>query len=379
MTGYVIYGCKCLNIKLQLDSKYRLENHEQNRDDHRLKLDNPQALCGWQFEVTKVTMQFTALTRSVQTQGWTTVRCRNCSTGDVYSIKLSQNTRQVQNEKVIIHKGCITNKEIRCIEKSPSYSNTFKIVLKVPPHFELSEKEDEMDPRWPKEQKEIQQRLKKTIRLLEKEKEEKVQEFIQEQIILLRAAKEKARQEGQLLWRTIQTISPLHSPISSDPEEEEEDSPQEMPLNEHAHYTLTPAYRPTPHPLATFSTCSNPDNRDDNDDEGMFPLDEDISLNITDKKATSRSVPQLEFSLIDTDTVHKGETWFKNHDLTEADRNLSSQFAPYRRRTVQDLNAFHGRIIPPHIIAENTAANEKETLFGSLPNQRRRSSCRPID
>lgn len=53
MTGYVIYACKCLNIKLQLNYEYCLDDHERHRVEHSIELDNP-PLRGWQFEVIKV-------------------------------------------------------------------------------------------------------------------------------------------------------------------------------------------------------------------------------------------------------------------------------------------------------------------------------------
>lgn len=53
MTGYVIYACKCLNVILQLDYEYLLDQHEHDRTSHFVQLAN---ICGWRFKVIKATI-----------------------------------------------------------------------------------------------------------------------------------------------------------------------------------------------------------------------------------------------------------------------------------------------------------------------------------
>lgn len=95
-----------------------------------------------------------ALIHCTSSKGWTTIHCNNCSTGEMYSFKqscLDQDITELQNERVIIHKGSIVsfffkakvqklcfnhallkfNHEIKQVEKAHNYSHTFQVVLNL--------------------------------------------------------------------------------------------------------------------------------------------------------------------------------------------------------------------------------------------------------
>ncbi|KAG1467839.1 hypothetical protein G6F56_004186 [Rhizopus delemar] len=409
MTGYVIYACKCLNIKLQLNYEYCLDDHERHRVEHSIELDNP-PLRGWQFEVIKVNIQFMALIHCTSSKGWTTIHY--------------QDITELQNERVIIHKGSIFNHEIKQVEKAHNYSHTFQVVLNLslPVKPDLLEQEDETNKKLIQQKNNICHILNETIEILEKEKEEKIEEYIQEQRILLRAAKEKAKHESLALWKTIRDVSsreeqkePILSIVNNHQTsaifDDILDTDQDRDIDSANDATDVAGFKADhltfkgnmfssfdnlpQHPLANYPNDFSPDLEED---EGMFPLDEDMHASSSFSKIlrlpregtrkTSNSVPNLIFPslpLTDDNKVFgkhlssRDKSRFTGYDSTETDRALSSQFAPFRRKTVQDLSAFNGRVIPPHILTESTAANEKEALFGSLPSQRRSSSCRPVD
>ena len=50
MSGHVVYACACLNIKLHLANKYLLNNHNNDRAECFIRLNDP-SIEGRQFEL----------------------------------------------------------------------------------------------------------------------------------------------------------------------------------------------------------------------------------------------------------------------------------------------------------------------------------------
>ncbi|KAG0748517.1 hypothetical protein G6F57_001459 [Rhizopus arrhizus] len=354
MTGYVIYACKCLNVNLQLDYEYLLDQHEHDRTSHFVQLAN---ICGWRFKVIKATIKFEALIQSFLKEGWHTIHCYNCSS-NVYSFKATfpeRDITDVQNEYVVIHKESVFNEEVKQIQKKPNYSNIFQIVLNSDLHTDFTIEQQAETNELSKQKRNIEFILNQFTQTLEKEKEEKIREYIQEQTILLKRAKEKAKHESLILYQTIREVSHHHeNPVTLDNHK----APPSLSI----------------HPLSTAAVFNNPlkadQGQEDDEEEGMFAFDEDMNHTSSHNELKkNNSVPMIHFTR---------DNRFTAYDFTEAERALSSQFAPSRRKTIQHPGFYNGNVIPPHILAENTIVNEKEALFGSLPNQRRTSHCRPL-
>ncbi|CAO0799979.1 unnamed protein product [Mucor circinelloides] len=152
-------------------------------------------------------------------EGWITISCHNCSTGDVYSVK-RPNTKITYpfndsmlskfGDQVIIHNGTIFGPEIEKLKKKATYSNTFHIILNpdLPTNHVAQEDEDDTyGPELKKQHKQVQQMLKQSLIDLEEITEKKIEEFQREQEMLLVREKEKATYDSAILWQRMKEIA----------------------------------------------------------------------------------------------------------------------------------------------------------------------------
>lgn len=160
--------------------------------------------------------------------------------------------------------------------------------------------EDETNKKLIQQKNNICHILNETIEILEKEKEEKIEEYIQEQRILLRAAKEKAKHESLALWKTIRDVSsreeqkePILSIVNNHQTsaifDDILDTDQDRDIDSANDATDVAGFKADhltfkgnmfssfdnlpQHPLANYPNDFSPDLEED---EGMFPLDEDM-------------------------------------------------------------------------------------------------------
>ncbi|KAI9467808.1 MAG: hypothetical protein EXX96DRAFT_110210 [Benjaminiella poitrasii] len=225
MPGHVVYACNCLNVRIHLANKYYLEGHEDFRKDKFTRLEDPH-IAGWKFELSMkgVIIEYTSLIRlryiMDNLDGWVTISCHNCSTGDVYSVRrqkkpkiiypIQQSILSQSGDQVIIHKGTIFGTEIEKLQKKATYSNTFHVILNPDlPINQLSlEKEEEVqNDELMFQYKEVKDLLKQSLKDLEEKTEKRIQDYREEQEILLMREKQKAMYDGAILWQTMKEIS----------------------------------------------------------------------------------------------------------------------------------------------------------------------------
>ncbi|KAL9545622.1 hypothetical protein MBANPS3_007054 [Mucor bainieri] len=224
MGGHVTYACNCLNVKIHLANKYYLEGHEKFRRDKFIRLEEP-PIEGWKFELSMdgVTVEYASLIRlriiMDNPEGWVTVSCHNCSTGDVYSVKrpntkitypYSDSLLSKFGDQVILHKGTIFGPEIDRLQKKATYSSTFHIILNpdLPiTHVSQEDEDDAYGHELKKQHKHVQQLLRQSLIDLEEITEKRIQEFQREQEMLLVREKEKATYDSAILWQRMKEIA----------------------------------------------------------------------------------------------------------------------------------------------------------------------------
>lgn len=138
--------------------------------------------------------------------------------------------------------------------------------------------------------------LNQFTQTLEKEKEEKIREYIQEQTILLKRAKEKAKHESLILYQTIREVSHHHE--------------NSVTLDNHK---APPSL--SIHPLSTAAVFNHPlqadQGQEDDDEEGMFAFDEDMNHTSSHNELKkNNSVPMIHFTR---------DNRFTAYDFTEAE------------------------------------------------------------
>ncbi|CAO3613815.1 unnamed protein product [Mucor fragilis] len=224
MGGHVTYACNCLNVKIHLANKYYLEGHEKFRRDKFTRLEEP-PIEGWKFELSMdgVTVEYASLIRlriiMDNPEGWVTVSCHNCATGDVYSVKrphtnitypLNDSLLSQFGDQVIIHKGAIFGSEIESLKKKATYSSTFHIILNpdLPiTHVSQEDPDDTCGLELTKQHKHLQLLLRQSLIDLEEVTERRIQEFQREQEMLLAREKEKAAYDSAILWQRMKEIA----------------------------------------------------------------------------------------------------------------------------------------------------------------------------
>ncbi|CEP07930.1 hypothetical protein [Parasitella parasitica] len=223
MTGHVTYACNCLNVKIHLANKYYLEGHEKFRNDKFTRLVEP-PISGWKFELSieGVTVEYDSLIRlrliMDNPQGWMTVSCHNCITGDVYSVNRPNTkiTYPFENsilgkfgDQVIIHKGTVFGNGIEQLRKKTSYSNTFHIILNpdLPIDHVPQEDEDTCGTELKTQHEQVQQLLRQSLIDMEEMTKDRIEEFRKEQESLLKREKEKATYDCAILWQRMKEIA----------------------------------------------------------------------------------------------------------------------------------------------------------------------------
>ncbi|CAO3613807.1 unnamed protein product [Mucor fragilis] len=152
-------------------------------------------------------------------EGWVTVSCHNCATGDVYSVKrphtnitypLNDSLLSQFGDQVIIHKGAIFGSEIESLKKKATYSSTFHIILNpdLPiTHVSQEDPDDTCGLELTKQHKHLQLLLRQSLIDLEEVTERRIQEFQREQEMLLAREKEKAAYDSAILWQRMKEIA----------------------------------------------------------------------------------------------------------------------------------------------------------------------------
>ncbi|KAI7905176.1 uncharacterized protein BX663DRAFT_484484 [Cokeromyces recurvatus] len=224
MPAHVVYACNCLNVKIHLANKYYLEGHENFRKDKFTRLEEP-SISGWKFELSMkgISVEYTSLIRlryiMDNSEGWVTISCHNCSTGDVYSVRrdnkpsiiypIDKSILNQPGDQVIVHKGTIFGLEIERLQKKAIYSTAFHIVLNpdLPINNLSLDKEEILNAELKIQYEEVKELLQQSLKDLEEKTEKRIQAYREEQEILLTREKQKAIYDSAVLWQTMKEIS----------------------------------------------------------------------------------------------------------------------------------------------------------------------------
>lgn len=224
MVGHTTYMCHCLNIGINVAHKYLIDEHEKYRQDFYLTLEEP-AISGWKFELDKkgVTVKYPSLIsarhNNDNTLGWITFSCRNCNSGDVYSVcrpdvdlsyPIDTTILSQAGGEVIVQKGTIFGKEIEKVSKSAAYSNTFKIVLSsdLPVNYDSLESDEDgsFNPFLLAQKNQVEQLIHQSLIDLKEATKKKIKIYQQEQEELLSREQNKVNYDGAVLWQSIKEI-----------------------------------------------------------------------------------------------------------------------------------------------------------------------------